>query len=202
MAIARFQLMAASGLRHIGERLQVAERVIVVGTGPVAVGAVLELLRTTDAEVWVVTRRREHASGLFHGLNRVFVGDSRALRDANNVIECTGEPGSIRACVTTIADSGLIGLLGSPREPCLFDLYAMHRRGVVLVGMHELAGFDAQWRLPEFREVAAWLDAMALHQRQGWFAWTPAREFVRFYEGLCAKRLREPFQLLDWRGTL
>lgn len=200
LAIARFQLMTAAGLRPVAERVRAAERFAVVGTGPVGIGAVLEVLRTSDAEVAVVTRHPERAQRLFDGLERVVIGGADELRRSPNILECTGQAENIRACIAAMPEGALVGLAGSPRESAAIDLYAIHRAGAMFLGMHELAGFDPAWRRETFREIASWLARINAHERSGWIASTPAAEFAGLYERLQRNVLAEPFQLLDWRG--
>jgi threonine dehydrogenase-like Zn-dependent dehydrogenase len=200
MAIARFQLMAASGLRPVSARVRQAARFAVVGTGPVAIGAVLEVLRASDAEVSVITRHPERAERLLGGLDRVSIAGYETLRGALDIIECTGQPENIAACIGAMGEGALLGILGSPRAVSPTDLYAIHRAGALLLGMHELAQFDVAWRRDAFREIATWLAALNPQQRDGWVASTPAADFARVYERLQRNQLAEPFQLLDWRG--
>jgi hypothetical protein len=200
MAIARFQLMAASGLRPVTARVREAERFTVVGTGPVAIGAVLEVLRTSGAEVTVITRHPERAHQLLGDLERVSVAGPDALRGARDIIECTGQPENIAACIGAMGEGALLGILGSPRAVSPTDLYAIHRAGAMLLGMHELAQFDVAWRRDVFREIAAWLAATNPQESGGWIASTPAADFAGLYERLQRNQLAEPFQLLDWRG--
>ena len=200
MAIARFQLMAAAGLRPVAARVRQAARFAVVGTGPVAIGAVLEIVRGSAAEVTVITRNPDRAHRLLDGLDRVAVAGYDALRALPNIIECTGQAANIQACIGALAEGALVGLLGSPRELCATDVYAIHRAGATLLGMHELAVFDPAWRRKTFREIAAWLTGTRPHERSGWMASTPASDFGALYERLYRGRLPEPFQLLDWRA--
>jgi threonine dehydrogenase-like Zn-dependent dehydrogenase len=193
--------MAAAGLRPVAARLRDAENFFVVGSGPVAFGAVLEILRSSGAAVTVITARRARAERLLDSLGRVEVRGEDALRGAANIIECTGAPEKIRACVAAMAPGALLGILGSPREVCAMDIYAVHRAGATLLGMHELAQFDVEWRRQAFREIAAWLAQTRPHECGGWIASTPAGQYAALYDRLQRGQVAEPFQLLDWRGA-
>ncbi|MGH3826574.1 MAG: hypothetical protein ACRDQX_05275, partial [Pseudonocardiaceae bacterium] len=144
VAVARFQLMAALGLAPVAAMLDAAPSVCVVGAGPVALGCVLELHRLGVTDVRVSTRHPRPAVEYLPG---VTVVSEAAGGGAGVVIDCTGR---VDVALDAVAAGGLLGLLGTPREHTVLSGVQVHRRGLVVVGMHELAGGDRSARQSMF----------------------------------------------------
>ncbi len=135
-AVARFQLMAALGLARCQALAGSASRVLVMGSGPVAVGCVLELRRRSVPRIRVATR---HPAPAVAGLPGVTVSRYAVPGAERFVIDCTGRAGhGLRAT----APGGMLGLLGTPAEDSALPAARLHRSGVIVVGMHELAGHE------------------------------------------------------------
>lgn len=192
VAAARFQLMAARGLDRIPEAD--LEEPVVVGSGPVAAGAVLELRRRGAERIRVWTRRATTVLADLPGLDPTADPGPTGL-----VVEATGHPGR----ALEIARPGaVVGLLGTPDPGQRVDALAVHRAGVRLVGMHELAGLSAadtgyqdafdcctSW-------LATWADRDVVH---AWHRTLPSDRVPGFYSGLLdGHRPAEPFVLWDW----
>lgn len=156
LAVARFQLIAARGLDRVPAALNTAlstrravavpdgrglttvadtlGEVVVVGSGPVALGCVLELRRRGADQIRVITSRLAAPISAAPG---VICVDPASARRAPFVVDAAGAPG--RAC-TLATQTGVVGLLGTPAAVQALDAAAVHRSGTVVVGMHELAG--------------------------------------------------------------
>jgi hypothetical protein len=194
VAVARFQLMAALGLARCRPLLDRAARVLVMGSGPVAVGCVLELHRIGVPLIRVATRHPAPAVARLPGVT-VSCG---ALPAAERVvIDCTGRSGQgLRAA----APGGMLGLLGTPAEDSELPAAMMHRSGVTVVGMHELACFEQaayqEMFLTVLADVRAGADAGKLRL---WYRVVPGEQAPRLYQELKGpRRPAEPFLLLDW----
>ncbi len=64
------------------------------------------------------------------------VGDLTDGRMAEVVIEATGNPDVIPQALELAGDGGRVALLGSPRGTVEIDPYAVHQKGVSLIGAH------------------------------------------------------------------
>lgn len=151
LAVARFQLIAARGLDRLLATLPAArparlpatatdgdspdelDEVVVMGSGPVALGCVLELRRRGAGHIRVVTRRVDATINTAPGVTCV---DPTAATPGPLVIDAAGSPGMAFGLV---AKTGVLGLLGTPADGDGLDAAAVHRSGAALVGMHELA---------------------------------------------------------------
>ncbi|MGH3842076.1 MAG: hypothetical protein ACRDS0_11620 [Pseudonocardiaceae bacterium] len=147
VAVARFQLMAALGLAPVARMVDAAPSVCVVGGGPVGLGCVLELRRLGVTDVRVITRHPQPAVKRLPGVTVV----SETARDIADVaIDCTGR---VDVALDAVAAGGLLGMLGTPQDHTMLSAAQCHRRGLVVVGMHELAGYDGPVYQAMFRVV-------------------------------------------------
>ena len=192
-AVARFQLIAACGLSAHARLVRDAPRVLVIGGGPVATGCVLELIRLGARQVTVATRHPAPAAAVLPG-----VAVTRQLPDGERVvIECAGQPA--RALGST-APGGFLGLLGTPGDGVPLPAAAVHRAGITVAGMHELAGYDPAARQSAFGEVLQWLTAsIPAASARSWCRTIPGEAAPGLYRQLQGQdRQAEPFLLLDW----
>ena len=72
------------------------------------------------------------------------VGDLTDGRMAEVVIEATGNPAVIPQALELAGDGGRVVLLGSPRGTVEIDPYAVHQKGVSLIGAHARVSGHAQ----------------------------------------------------------
>lgn len=194
VAAARFQLMAARGLGRAPD--MDLDEPVVVGSGPVAAGAVLELRRRGADRIRLWTRRADTVLADLPGL-ALTTDPGRSPM----VVDTTGNP---RRALEAARPGAVVGLLGTPDPGQTVDALAVHRAGVRLMGMHELAGlvpgdcayqdaFDwcTSW-------LATWADRDIVHT---WHRSLPGERAPGFYADLLnGHRLAEPFVLWDW-GT-
>jgi hypothetical protein len=194
VAVARFQLIAALGLARWAEALRSAAEVVVIGSGPVAVGCVLELSRLGLPRVRLVTQHPEPAPA---GLPTVTVSRSAPAASATAVIDCTGRA---HAGLRAVAPGGLLGLLGTPALEDSLPAATIHRAGVTVVGMHELAGGDPQLYRRLFQVVLACVvTTITTATLRSWCRSYPGSQSPRVYTELAGTgRPLEPFLLLHW----
>ncbi|MGW1227571.1 hypothetical protein [Streptomyces sp. NPDC002530] len=149
VALARFQQMASLGL----DRAPAAELddAVVLGSGPVAVGCVLELCRRGATRITVVTSRPRAPIGRAPGVRCV---PPDGVGRGQLVIDAAGTPA--RAAELT-APGGTLGLLGTPRPGDVLPALQVHRGGWTVVGMHELAPAADGAYQDAFTTVALWL---------------------------------------------
>lgn len=194
VALARFQLMAALGLARVSHAVRGARTVCVAGGGPVALGCVLELHRLGVAEVLVVTR---HPRPAVLDLPGVSVSPTGASQTADVVIDCTGR---VDTALNLVATGGLLGLLGTPDPATVLLADQLHRRGLSMVGMHELAGYHPPSYQDLFTTVLTW-DASHLNGDtvRSWCRRIPGDQADTVYAELTGPhRPDEPLLLLDW----
>ncbi|WP_231650865.1 hypothetical protein, partial [Streptomyces clavuligerus] len=150
LAVARFQHIARLAL----DRLPAAadfDRPVVVGSGAVALGCVLELHRRGADRVTVVTGRRHPPIGR---APYVTLTAPDAARPAGLVVDATGEPGQ---ALELTAPGGVLGLLGTPGPETVLPVREAHRNGIVVVGMHELAPAPPGVYGEAFTECVEWI---------------------------------------------
>lgn len=114
------------------------------------------------------------------------------------VIECTGRNDRIATCISKLEEQGVLGLVGSPRDFSLLNLYTIHRKGINLVGMHELVAFEPEKTQRLFKEILLWLKNSGIAESKLVFRHWPKGSFGELYTKLEAERPQEPFQILDW----
>ncbi|MFY1633564.1 hypothetical protein ACN27F_09820 [Solwaraspora sp. WMMB335] len=195
VAVARFQLIAALGLRRWMSDNRVSEPVVVIGGGPVALGCVLELKRRGVAQVVAVTRHPRPAAAVIPDVT--MLTEPPGVATQTFVIDCTGRPTRALAMVTP---GGLLGLLGTPGDAADLSSAAVHRQGVAVVGMHELAGHSDQARRSAFETVLGWVgDTVDIDAVPRWFARFPGERAGPFYAALAGNRRgTAPFVILEW----
>ncbi len=193
-AAARFQLIAAFGMRHPACPAR-AGRALVIGSGPVALGCCLELRRRGVQHVTLLTRRAEvpYAAGL-----GAEVTGSVPRTAAPLVIDATGD--CVRA-VQAAAERGVVGLVGSPDPRQALSAALIHRGNVAVIGMHELAGYDHAAYQREFTATLGWLSANFDSATLGsWCLRIGETQVESFYRNLTSSSDRpvRPITLLEW----
>ncbi|MFE1099367.1 hypothetical protein ACFW4K_02540 [Nocardiopsis alba] len=196
VAVGRFQLMAARGLARLPEGIDLDEAVV-VGSGPVAAGCVLELRRRGADRIRLWTRRTDtppivHLSGLTC-MTRPETGR------ANLVVDATGQP---RRALEAAGPGTVVGLLGTPDADTALDALGVHRAGAVVVGMHELADIapgDPAYQ-DTFDRVLGWLAGVGEQQvLASWCRSLPGERAPQFYADLrWGRRPAEPIVLWEW----
>lgn len=131
-ALGRFQQMALLGLDRVPPDTG-WDDTVVVGSGPVALGCVLDLHRRGARRIRVLTARRTAPIGRVPGATCVA---EVAACSAHLVVDAVGAPG---LAADLVAPGGVLGLLGTPDTGETLPAAAVYRRGAVVVGMHELA---------------------------------------------------------------
>jgi hypothetical protein len=193
VAIARFQLMAALGLAGHVPAIRAADRVLVTGSGPVASGCALELRRLGARQVTVATRHPGPAAAGIPGTEVTSPpGPACAV-----VIECTGHAAT---GLEATSPGGFLGLLGTPCDSEGLPAAAVHRAGVTVAGMHELAGYDAVRYQDTFTTVLEWATlVLGGRQARSWCRRVPGEDAPGLYARLQGPgRPPEPFLILDW----
>ena len=199
MAVARFQLIMAIAILRNRTIFQDRAEIVVVGSGPVAMGAVLELLRLSFSKIVVVTFRSNFVKNLFKAFPAVVVQSPDRVTFGKYAIECTGRFERITNCISRLEEEGILGLLGSPRSVFKLDLYKIHRKGIRLVGLHELVAFNPVERQHLYQEILVWLKKIEIVKSKTWFCYWPSRSFGELYRALETKSAQKPLQILDWR---
>lgn len=192
VALARFQQIAYLGLdRAPSAELEDA---VVVGSGPVAVGCVLELRRRGATRITVVTSRRHAPIGRAPGVRCV---PPDGAGRGHLVIDAAGSPA--RAASLT-APGGVLGLLGTPTPDDVLPALEMHRGGWTVVGMHELAPAADDAYQDAFTTAALWLtEHLDPALAEAWCRTVPGALAQQLFALLNAPgRPVEPVLLLDW----
>lgn len=194
-ALARFQQMACLGL----DRVPVVDvdGALVVGSGPVALGCVLELRRRGAAKIRVVTSRSRAPIGQAPG---VTCERPDTAGRGHLVIDATGDA---RRAAALTAPGGVLGLLGTPGAGNALGALEVHRGGWTVVGMHELAPGAPGAYQAAYTTVAAWLAEYLDPALAGlWCRTVPGEHAPELFALLDAPgRPAEPVLLLDWRTS-
>ncbi|MBS2547752.1 hypothetical protein KGQ19_12830 [Catenulispora sp. NL8] len=149
LAAARFQLIAALGLSH--DTFTTPSTALVAGSGPVALGCCLELLRRGTENLTLLTDRSDVPFARDLGAQptrSVPAGSARVVIDVTGRIE----PG-----LAAVAPGGTFGLLGTPDPDSVVSTLHVHRQSVAIIGMHELSGYDHDTYQRQYSAVLAWL---------------------------------------------
>lgn len=194
VAVGRFQLMAARGVARVPDGTDLDDAVV-VGSGPVAAGCVLELRHRGADRIRVWTRRTDipllaHLPGLTC---------TTRPKTAGLVVDATGQPGR----ALELAGPGtVVGLLGTPDADTALDALAVHRAGAMVVGMHEPADITPGERIYQdtFDRVLGWLaDVDEQQVLASWCRSLPGERAPQFYADLRrGRRSAEPIVLWEW----
>jgi hypothetical protein len=204
VAVARFQLMSALGFaRTLTGSWREApvwwgnpetDVPLVIGSGPVALGCVLELKRRGAPRVQVLTGRSDPAIGRLPG-----VAVTAAVEPGRHrfVVDATGRA---EAAARLVAPGGTLALLGTPEPGDRLSAVGVHRGGWTVLGWHELAGHDPAVDQDLYRQIAAWLtDTVEPHQVTAWCRRWPGEQAEQLYSSLTGpNRPAEPVLLLEW----
>ncbi|MEJ8654780.1 hypothetical protein WKI65_43780 [Streptomyces sp. MS1.AVA.3] len=195
VALARFQQMACLGL----DRVPAADlnAPVVVGSGSVALGCVLELQRRGVTSIRVVTSRRHAPISRAPGVTCV---PTDAVERGQLVIDAAGVP---QRAADLTAPGGVLGLLGTPLDGDAVPALQAHRGGWTVVGMHELAPADPGAYQAAYTTVAAWLaEHLDPALAATWCRTMPGDRAPELLALLNApSRPAEPLLLLDWRTS-
>jgi hypothetical protein len=197
-AVARFQQIALLGLDRLPASVEL-DRTVVVGSGPVALGAALELARRGAATIRVVTSRKDPPIASVPGVTCLSPGEGAAGRAAL-VIDATGALGRASGL---LAPGGLLGLLGTPPETTGIAALAVHRGGWSVIGMHELAPAPPGAYQAAYVTAATWLTHhIAPRLAASWCRTVPGHLACQTYRLLdTPDRPAEPILLFDWEMT-
>ncbi len=197
VALARIQLVAASALYTSTGDLPRCSPALVVGSGPVALGAALELNRLGCPHVVVHTDGR--ATGLalptVEGIEiEAHVAEDRRF---GLLIDAVCSPQSIALALAHCERNGTLGLLGTPEGRTSLDLYQVHRQNIKLLGLHELNSADNQ-RQALLQNIHQWLTAHHAELAQTVCKIHPSTTFERNYPALLERS--QPFLIhgFDW----
>ena len=192
-ATARFQLIAALGLRHTAFTAHV-DGAVVVGSGPVALGCCLELRRLGAKRVTLWTRRPTVPITALRGVEAACRVPQRS---AHLVIDATGGVGR---ALRIAAPGATVALLGTPADSRAIPAHRIHRDGLTVIGMHELTDYDHGLYQATYDQVFTWL-ATAAHPQliASWCLRIRAAEAESFYYHLgLGERPGQPIVLLEW----
>lgn len=197
-AIARFQLIAAVGMSQ--PTFTVPSSAVVVGSGPVALGACLEIMRCGTTEISLLTSRVEVQFAHDLGIRLVrSVPEGSAVA----VIDTTGD---VERAIAAAAPGGFVGLLGTPASDAVVSGLRLHRQGVTVLGMHELVGYEHAAYQSLYSSVLAWLPR-AFKDADGdlsarWCTHLPANKVIEYYSQLEAERAgasdTAPITIVEW----
>jgi hypothetical protein len=193
-AVARFQLIAAVGMSHTA--FIPSEGALVAGSGPVALGCCLELMRRGTTDITLLTSRDDvpFARDLDIRLTQSAPEGSAAC-----VIDTTG---NIEPSLSAAAAGGVIGLLGTPESHCAVSALLLHRRGVAAIGMHELSNCNHAAYQNLYTAVLAWLaTSVGGHLPARWCSRLRANQILDHYRRLATGgngRDKQPVTIVEW----
>lgn len=195
-AIARFQLMAALGLSRHAQLIRASRQVLVLGGGPVGTGCALELRRVGVPGIVVATRHPAPASAQITGVTVI----REPGEPASVVIDCTGR---VTPALRYTAPGGFLGLLGTPDGKVALAAAAVHRTGIAVAGMHELAAFSTARYQETFTQVLDWVTAnVSTATARFWCRKIPGEDAPALYARLSGpERPPEPFLILTWKAS-
>jgi hypothetical protein len=193
-ALARFALIASTGLDRLPAAVDLTETVV-VGSGPIALGCALELHRRGATHIRVLTSRRHAPIGRVPGvelLSDLVVGSVPLAIDA---------VGRADRAATFLSPGCTLGLLGTPTEHGILSALAVHRGGWTVVGMHELApAIDGRYQLA-YTRAATWITSHVDAQSvASWCRRVPGDDAPRIFETLGGPdRPAEPVIIFEWQ---
>ncbi|RBM21198.1 hypothetical protein DEH69_06310 [Streptomyces sp. PT12] len=194
-AAARFQQMALLGLNRAPAGTG-CTGALVLGSGPVALGCVLELRRRGAAEVRVVTSRERPPIATVPGVECL---RHEGAGTADTVIDTTGAP---ERALPLLAPGGVLGLLGTPFPRAELPALAVHRNGWTVVGMQELAPAAPDAYRSAYATAAAWLtENVGPGVVARWCRIVPGSLAPEVFRQLRdGGRLAEPVVIFDWEA--
>ncbi|WP_433513759.1 hypothetical protein ACQP2T_61140 [Nonomuraea sp. CA-143628] len=193
-ALARFAQMALLGLDRLPPGTDLRQAVVVVGSGPVALGCVLELYRRGCTAITVLTSRADAPIGHAPGARCV---TALPPGGAPLVIDATGMP---QRAIALLAPGAVLGLLGTPTADEVVPLAAVHRSFWTVVGMHELARLGHHSYPAAYRTALTWLRSLPATLLESWCRIVPGEHAEDAYRALAGHRLPGPVTIFDW-GT-
>lgn len=196
-AVGRFQLMAALGLDRLPAITGVRDAVV-VGSGPVALGAALALRRRGAERIRVLTARHCPPIGRVPGVTCVPAAEATSELVAELVIDATGRP---EQAAGLVAAGGALGILGTPDATSAIPALAAHRGGWTIVGMHELAPAPDGVYQRTYTDAVSWLAEHVDPQLTDvWCRRVPGQLAPRIFELLDqpSRRPAEPVVLFEW----
>ncbi|NKI73937.1 zinc-binding dehydrogenase [Dickeya sp. CFBP 2040] len=189
IAASRFQLIAAANL--LPDTFY-SGQAAVLGSGPVAFGCVLELTRKKVDTIHVVSKHPEYTHSLLPWTHSM-ASCRKNMFDV--VYDCTGD---LSSALEIVKDGGVISVLGTPSEDYSFDLLAVHRRGITLLGMHELRP-SAEDYLARFEQVCSWLScAVKDNLLSQMCTYWPGEKAPELYERIGTHQRFGPFIMFQW----
>ncbi|MBA0127250.1 hypothetical protein H0B56_16995 [Haloechinothrix sp. YIM 98757] len=194
-ALARFQQIAHLGMNKLAADAELHDA-LVIGSGPVALGCVLELHRRGAQRVRVLTTRRDPPVAAVPGVVLVAATDTHT---ADVVIDATGQPHRATAWLN---EGGVLGLLGTPNQAHRLAALPMHRSGWTVHGMHELASYDHAHYREAYATCARWLtSAVTPHLTTACCRLVPGAHAPQLFEYLQRPHARptEPILILEWQ---
>ncbi|MFP8959110.1 hypothetical protein ACLIYP_00850 [Streptomyces nanhaiensis] len=197
-AVARFQQIAFLGLNRLAPGAEF-DGAVVVGSGPVALGAALELARRGASTIRVAASRPYPPILTVPGTTRLPPGETPA-GGAALVIDAAGTP---QRAASLLAPGGVLGLLGTPPQTSGIAALAAHRGGWAVMGMHELVPAEPGAYQDAYTTTATWLaDYLDSGLVSSWCRTVPGHLAPRTYRLLgSAARPAEPVILFDWEAT-
>ena len=197
-AVARFQQLAVIGLARVPPYTTLHGTVI-VGSGPVALGCALELLRRGAIGMRVITTRRHPAIASVPGVRCAPWLHGTHPGDSGLVIDAAGTP---ERAAALLGPGGTLGLLGTPPRTAAVTALGAHRGGWTVIGMHELAPAPPGYYQDAYTTAATWLaERFTPGQLSAWCRIVPGAEAPEIYRLLGSPgRPAEPVILFDWEA--
>jgi hypothetical protein len=195
VCISRFQLISAYSLSNSIFKNKTYDEVTIIGSGAVAIGAALEFLRQ-NYKVKILTKGYNRFQSLLADLN-IQVCELKENVLSSLIIDCTGTQESLNFIIKYSKPNTFIGILGSPRAIFQIDLYAIHRKGICIIGLHELNDFSGEIRQNTFDEVCLWVKS-CVNFSNSWFKFYESKDFIKSMYSLKFNRSSEPFSIFKW----
>ena len=197
VALARIQLVAASAFHSRAGEVPICAPALVVGSGPVALGAALELKRLGCHHVVVHTDDR--AIGMRLPAIEGIVIEQRLAKDCTFglLIDSVCTPQSLALTLNHCERNSTLGLLGTPEGTTTLDLYQVHRHNIKLLGLHELNSEDSQ-RQHLLEHIHYWLTSHHVELAESVCEIHPSTSFELAYPALLEHS--QPFLIhgFDW----
>lgn len=195
VCISRFQLIGAYSLSNSILVNQTYDEVTIIGSGAIAFGTALEFLRR-NYKVKILTKNRNRVQSLFADLN-IEVCELKTTELSRLIIDCTGTQESLNFIIKHTKPNTLIGILGSPRTIFHIDLYAIHRKGLCIIGLHELNNSSGETRQNTFNEICLWVKS-SVNVSNSWFKFYEREDFIKTLYSIKSNRSIELFPIFRW----